>query len=221
MTKYAFSRALRLVPFCGKFHLCSRNDFKEAGIELLITTVVSSMPLWLLPLLGPVILNTNVGFTEQLFETITGGELLVFCAALAGPLIYVISRRYGETRSQDSGASGTSKLANKIGFAIAFPHGTEFIFFSAMICVVSGVAFSLMKHPSIHDVKQLNLNGIFWVSIGMYVFSLYCFFWASAYRNAIAPFLAGDAVGQDAVSQGGIEEDAFALEWEKRNAGSN
>ena len=218
MLKRALLSATRLIPFCGQFHLCSRKDLKEAGIELLITIVFSSMPLWLLPLLAPVILKTDVGFTKQVYQTITGGELLVYCAALAGPLIYVITRRYGEVRSENDGAAGGSKLANRFGYAIAFPHGTAFMFFLAMICIVSGVSFSLMKNPAM-DVTKLNFPGIFWASIGMYLFSLYCFFFASAYRNAIAPFLSGDPIGDEAVSEGPKQEDAFSLEWEQRRHG--
>lgn len=209
----------RLLPFCGQYHLCNRKDFSEAAVELLITTIFSSMPLWILPLIGPLILKTNVSYREHLFALVGGGELLVYCAALAGPLIYIITRRYGEGLGL-GGSSGTSRIANKFGLAIAFPHGTAFVFFSAMICIVAGITFSLMKNPGIsNDVTKLNLDGIFWTSIALYLFSLYCFFWASAYRNAMAPFLTAGDSGDDRGQYGTRDEDDFSKQWQAHNAG--
>lgn len=137
---------------------------------------------------------------DQLLSTITGGELFVYCAALIGPLIYIITRRYGEaSRGQD-----------RFSVVIAFPHGLAFVLFSALICVFAGIIFSLMKNPvlaSHEQVIRFNLSGIFWSSLGLYIFSLYCFFSASAYRNAMAGFM----------SDVHTEEDTFALAWETRS----
>lgn len=111
-------------------------------------------------------------------------------------------------------------MANKFGFAIAFPHGTAFVFFLAMICIVAGITFSLMKNPAIaNDPTKLNLNGIFWTSITLYLFSLYCFFWASAYRNAMAPFLTAGVSNDELGPYGAREEDDFSRQWQAHNAG--
>jgi|HubBroStandDraft_6_1064221.scaffolds.fasta_scaffold554790_2 hypothetical protein len=200
LARHPWRWALYLVPFTYEFHKCSFDDFREAWIELLVMTFFSTMPLWIMAILGPVIFQTDISFTDQLLSTISGGELFVYCAALIGPLIYIITRRYGET-SQDQ---------QRFSVVIAFPHGLTFVLFSALICVLAGIIFSLMKNPVLtsHDqVIRFNQSGIFWSSIGVYVFSLYCFFSASAYRNAMAGFM----------SAGHTDEDTFAAAWESRS----
>lgn len=215
--KRFFLAVFRWLPFCGEFHKCSPKDFKEAAVELGITTIFSTLPLWALPLLGPFIFKTDVSFTEQVVATISGGELLVYCAALVGPLIYIITRRYGEIRSKSESPSN-SKFSNRFGLVIAFPHGTAFILFSAAICLLAGFVFSLMKNPALsNDATKLNVDGIFWTSIVLYLFSLYCFFSASAYRNAMAPFLSNTQAEPDGAPAARSEEDTFAAEWERRN----
>jgi hypothetical protein len=191
--------SLYVIPFSSDFRKCSRQDFRDAATELFVTTFFTTMPLWIMPLLGPVIFKTEASFTDQLLSTIKGGELFVYCAALVGPLIYIIAKRYGEIKNED-----------KFSVVIAFPHGLLFVLFSALLCVIAGFAFSLMKNPvleSHQDVIQLNFSGIFWASVCAYVFSLYCFFCASVYRNAMADFVAGIRE----------EEDSFAIEWETRS----
>jgi hypothetical protein len=193
---------LYLVPFAHEFHKCSLRDFREAGTEALITTVFSTMPLWIMPVLGPIIFSTDISFVDHLLGTIRGGELFVYCAALVGPLIYIITRRYGEV-SRDN---------NRFSFSIQFPHGVAFVLFSALICLFAGFAFSLMKNPVFIPKEtsvKFNPEGIFWASTIVYFFSLYCIFSASAYRNAMSGF----------VRDGRFEEDAFSAAWEKR--GSN
>jgi hypothetical protein len=189
-----------VIPFSRDFRKCSARDFREATQELLITTFFSTMPLWIMPLLGPIIFKTDLSFAHELVSTITGGELFVYCAALVGPLIYIITRRYGEM-SDDK---------DTFGFTIAFPHGVSFVLFSAMICLFAGFAFSLMKNPIFlpeNSVVHFNTNGIFWTSIAVYVISLYCIFSASAYRNAMADF----------VKDNSREEDKFSSDFANRS----
>jgi hypothetical protein len=76
--------------------------------------------------------------------------------------------------------------------------------------VFAGFAFSLMKNPVLtaHDSAiKFNLFGIFWASVSTYLFSLYCFFAASTYRNAMTDF----------VKSARSDEDKFAEEWERRS----
>jgi uncharacterized membrane protein len=201
---YLLARIIPYVlPFTGDFRKCSSRDFRDAASELVITTAFTTMPLWLMPLLGPIIFKTDVRFSDQFLSTVDGGELFVYCAALIGPLIYIITRRYGEVINEE----------NRFSVVIAFPHGFTFVFFSALICVFAGIIFSLMKNPvltSHAEAIEFNQSGIFWASILVYAFSLYCFFFASAYRNAMSSF----------VNDEHSEEDAFSREWEARsNAG--
>jgi uncharacterized membrane protein (DUF485 family) len=157
------------------------------------------MPLWIMPLLGPLIFQTDVSFAEHLLSTIRGGELFVYCAALLGPLIYIITKRYGELEQQQ----------DRFSLSIAFPHGISFVIYSALICVFAGFSFSLMKNPvlSSHTEIKFNLPGIFWASLIVYLLSLYCFFSASVYRNAMEGFVKATP----------SDEDKFATDWERRS----
>ena len=191
---------LYIIPFSGEFGKCSQADFRQAGAELSITTLFSTMPLWIMPLFGPIIFQTDISFFDHLKSTIQGGELFVYCAALLGPLIYIITRRYGEL-SRDN---------HRFSFVIAFPHGLAFIIFSVVICIFAGFAFSLMKNPALISqtpISKFNHSGIFWLSIIVYLLSLYCFFSASAYRNALSGFVKATH------SEGGD----FARKWKARS----
>ncbi|WP_316159085.1 MULTISPECIES: hypothetical protein [unclassified Bradyrhizobium] len=195
---------LYLIPFSRDFPKCSRGDLREAWAELCITTIFTTMPLWIMPLLGPIIFQTDVSFFGHVEKTIDEGELFIYSAALLGPLIFIITRKYGEIGSGP----------NKFSLVIAFPHGLAFVLFSAVICVFAGFAFSLMKNPvlSSHESGiKFNLSGVFWASVFTYLFSLYCFFAASAYRNAMTDF----------VKSARLDEDTFATEWERRSNAQN
>ena len=199
-----FSRwdvVLYFIPFAHDFHKCSYKDFREAGAEALITTFFSTMPLWIMPVLGPIIFSTEASFVDHLLGTIRGGELFVYCAALVGPLIYIITRRYGEI----------SQNRNQFSFTIQFPHGVAFVLFSALICIFAGFAFSLMKNPVFVPTTETSLkfnpHGIFWASTFIYGLSLYCIFAASAYRNAMTGF----------VRDNRTDEEVFSKQWEERS----
>lgn len=158
------------------------------------------MPLWIMPLIGPILFQTDTSFFGHVEKTIDEGELFIYSAALLGPLIFIITRKYGEI----------SKSPEKFSLVIAFPHGLAFILFSAVICVFAGFAFSLMKNPVLtaeHSAIRFNLHGIFWASVFTYIFALYCFFSASVYRNAMTDF----------VKSSRSDEDDFATEWERRS----
>jgi hypothetical protein len=195
-----FGLLLYVIPFSRDFSKCSFSDFREAWAELCITTIFTTMPLWIMPLLGPILFQTDVSFFGHVEKTIDEGELFIYSAALLGPLIFIITRRYGEF----------SKSSDKFSIVIAFPHGLAFILFSAVICVFAGFAFSLMKNPVLtahESTIKFNLTGVFWASVCAYLFSLYCFFAASAYRNAMTGF----------VKSTRSEEDKFADEWGRRS----
>jgi hypothetical protein len=52
------------VPFLGEFHKCSRSDIRQAAVELIITTFFSTMPLWIMPLVGPVLFKTDFSYVD-------------------------------------------------------------------------------------------------------------------------------------------------------------
>ena len=112
--------------------------------------------------------------------------------ALVGPLVYIITKRYGEIISE----------GQRFSLTIAFPRGISFVLVSAVICIFAGFAFGTMKNPALVPVSGvvLNSNGIFWTSIFIYLLSLYCVFSASVYRNALSDFLQDSSSGEESFS---------------------
>src|SRR5437879_5520328 len=90
------SLMLYLIPFSRDFAKCSFSDFREAWAELCITTIFTTMPLWIMPLVGPIIFKTDTSFFGHVEKSIDEGELFIYSAALLGPLIFIITRKYGE-----------------------------------------------------------------------------------------------------------------------------
>jgi hypothetical protein len=189
---HAVWRALLFVTFASDFNKCSVHNFRDALTELAVTTLFTTMPLWIMPAVGPLIFKTDASFLQHLISTISSGELFVYCAALVGPLVYIITKRYGEIISE----------GQRFSLTIAFPRGISFVLVSAVICIFAGFAFGTMKNPALVPVSGvvLNSNGIFWTSIFIYLLSLYCVFSASVYRNALSDFLQDSSSGEESFS---------------------
>jgi hypothetical protein len=79
------------------------------------------MPLWIMPLLGPILFQTDLSFFGHVEKSIDEGELFIYSAALLGPLIFIITRRYGElSKSTDKFRDKNNALYRRIkrlGFA--------------------------------------------------------------------------------------------------------
>lgn len=190
---------LRLIPFASELDKCSWSDLRQAGAELFVVTVFATLPLWLFPVLGPIIFLTEISFLGQLGNTVQSGELFLYCAALMGPLFYIIMKRYGEF-SRDEG---------RYRVTISFPQGLFFVVFAALVCIIAAVSFSLMRNPVFNAIDAkigLNRSGIFWFSIILYAACLYSVFCAACYRNAMESF----------VDDHGDRERAFAQQLRER-----
>jgi uncharacterized membrane protein len=112
-------------PLFKDFRNCTRDDFVEAAKELLVLSIFAGLPVWL----GLVIsaLSKGKGTTEHfLLEFLASGEALLISAALVGPLIYIITRKYGDLPE---------------AFTIRFPQGWLFVILIAVICVITAATF--------------------------------------------------------------------------------
>lgn len=191
----------RLVPFIGRLPECSVDDLKEATTEVLVATIFSTMPLWLLPMLSAVFFKEPVTG----YEAIRTGELFLFAAALVGPLVYIISKNYGE-RTHGEDARGF------LNYSIKFPYGQGFIYFCVAICLVSSFAFIVLRNPLFKEselAKMINYAGVIGLSWVCFVLATIIFFCATAYRNSL------DNIPRVMPKQ----ERDFIREWETRNDG--
>ena len=166
----------RYVPFVGQLPDCSWNDLKDAFVEVLIATAFSTMPIWFLPVLGQAIFTVPISSNDA----VRTGEYFLFSAALVGPLIYIITKTYGERDD----APKTPFMRYKIHF----PFGSWFVFVSVGICLLSSVAFTILRNPLFKQTelaKIINYNGVITASWVTFIVATVIFFCATAYRNSL------------------------------------
>lgn len=183
----------KYIPFVGRLPDCSGKDLWEAFLEVGIATAFSTMPIWLMQLIGPMFFRIDI--PEKSIQT---GELYLFSAALVGPLIYIITKNYGE---RDEGSRNKFLM-----YKISFPYGSGFVFYSVAICVLSSIAFTVLRNPVFGEAelsKIINYPGVVYFSWWTFWISIIVFFCATAYKNSIENI--GDALRGN--------ERQFANEW--------
>jgi hypothetical protein len=140
--------------------------------------------------------------TASINDAVKTGELFIYAAALSGPLVYVITKRYG-TFSMDYGV----RKLHKYPLSISFPYGGLFVGIALIMCIISGFTFTVLKNPSFstpEDLKRINFDGIIALSWLSFVVSTIILFCVTAYRNMLDNMSKG--------SQRKQEEDFFD-EW--------
>lgn len=189
----------RCVPFVGRLTECSSADIREAATEVVVATAFSTMPLWLLPFLSAILFVNPV----TPYEAVRTGELFLFSTALVGPLVYIISKNYGE-KSQNDQSSGFLR------YSIKFPYGQGFVFFCVATCLVSSFAFIVLRNPLFKESeisKIVNYAGVVTLSWVCFILATIIFFCATAYRNSL------DNIARVMPEQ----ERDFIRQWETRN----
>ena len=189
-------RFMRYIPFVGRLVECNLKDLWQAFVEVVIATVFSTMPLWFLRLLGPMFLKAPTNS-----DAIRTGELFLFSAALVGPLVYIITKNYGEREE--------SEKSSFLRYRISFPYGSGFVFFCVFICIISSFAFSVLRNPLFKEDQLrtiINYEGVIDLSWWVFWISVAVFFCATAYRNSI------EHIGESLRS----DERDFARQWEQR-----
>ena len=198
---WQFAKAIiSRVPFVGRLSEVSKEDLTQAFYETLTTMVFTTMPFWILPVLGLFIFRPRPSF-DQAFEN---GEGLVFAAALLGPLFYVLTKRYGRwslRRTPDDERSNP--------LSVSFPYGIGFVAIIALTCVISGFAFALLrKGPISSDIYLPGVEVLSWVLVGVATIT---FFAVTAYRNMLDDLASDNA--EKVVEQQSDSENKFIESW--------
>lgn len=192
----------RKIPFVGELGECSRKDVGHAFIEVVVTALFSTLPLWLLPLFGHFMFKSNANMLANTYALAKDGELFLYAAACLGPLMFIIARRYGEIRRQNTWPS----------LSIQFPYGMWFLFSILGIGIFCGLAFGILRLPGVQGIKNLvDPSNTIKVSFFCYLFSLFLLFVASAYRNRFEEFSGDPRVAGD-----GLED----AKWERVKHGA-
>lgn len=172
---------LQGIPLYGGLFRASSKSLKSSGIELFVSTLFSTLPIWFFPLILSLAISGSPTFSTLLLNSIARGDLFIYSTAIAGPLIYVITKRYGERVEP---ADPDSVKPNHFRqWTIAFPSGASFIWASAGILLIASLLFSFYILPTFAEVKlKLNEGFLFYMSIVVYVFSLSCFYAVTVYK---------------------------------------
>ena len=169
---------LTQIPIYGLLLNSSSGSLRAALNDLFITTLFSLLPLWFYPIIARLGFGTPFWSTVKSF--VNGGELFIYSAALVGPLIYSITKKYGDN-AEDNAETGVGVFP-KI-WSIQFPYGTLFVLISILVCCFAAIFFGIMRVNSSANLPiQPDEDMLFVVSGVFYIFTLSCFFCVSVYR---------------------------------------
>ena len=116
------------VPFIRDLQRCRRQDYTEATKEVIGTVLLAILPIWLGAAFMVLIPRASVG--HYVGDFLSSGEALLISAALIGPSIYVITKRYGD-------------LPRSLTFH--FPQGWFLVLLWFMICMIITAIFGLQR----------------------------------------------------------------------------
>jgi len=116
------------VPFIRDLQRGRRQDYTEATKEVIGTVLLAILPIWLGAALMVLIPRASVG--HYVGDFLSSGEALLISAALIGPSIYVITKRYGD-------------LPRSLTFH--FPQGWFLVLLWFMICMIITAIFGLQR----------------------------------------------------------------------------
>ena len=192
------------LPIYGALVSVRSDSRKDAAKELSVATLFSLLPIWLYPLL--------MSFTDQLiWETVRScverGELYLYSAALLGPLIYSVSKRYGANDDVADTSESERRGFPKI-VSLRFPYEGLFSVIAILVCVVAAGVFALVR-ASIDGlfVPDLNEEAILWASVMLYGFTLSCMFCVLVYRLDL----------EDLPNRFGDDTKELSDQWRDRN----
>ena len=169
------------IPIYGQLVNSSKESFGVACKDLFITTLFSLLPLWLYPTI------IKIGFGQPFWDTfrafIANGEFFIYSSALVGPLIYAITKTYGEESADEKGASPSRRNVFPKIRSIQFPYGVWFVLISIVVCCFAAIFFGIMRaKTAIILPVPPDENTLVFVSGVLYIFTLSCVFCVSVYR---------------------------------------
>ena len=115
-------------PLVRDLKRCRRQDYVEAVKEVFATVVLAVLPVWL----GAVVLMLipNASVAHYVGEFLSSGEALLISAALVGPIVYIITKKYGELPKS---------------LTIHFPQGWLLVLLWLVICMIVTAIFGAQR----------------------------------------------------------------------------
>jgi hypothetical protein len=186
------------VPFFRDLKRCRSKDHVEAAKEVVSTFVLAIIPVWLGAFLMMLIPKASALHYVQ--EFLTSGEALLVSAALIGPSIYVITKKYGELPKS---------------LTIHFPQGWFLIIVLLVICMMASAVFGVQRgynqimpaQPDLFDPKLMQE-----LSVTVLFGTLATFYFVTVFKN-----FAEDGASSEMHS----ETESFLEEWRAAGPGPN
>lgn len=176
----SFRYVAEKVPVYGMLFKSSPKALREALTDLVTATLFSLLPLWFYPIISKIAYNT--AFWQTVKSFVGGGEFFLYSAALVGPLIFSITRKYGEWQTGDDvDVAGGNPFPRR--YTIQFPYGIWFVLISVMVLGFAAYFFGILREAShAPSNRQPDSEALLLVSCIMYLFTLSCFYCVSVYR---------------------------------------
>lgn len=194
----------KFLPLVGGIFEAKPQSRRAALLELSISTLFSTSPLWFFPLLAAVFIRSSPSFVENVHSSISQGDLFIYSTALVGPLIFAITKNYAVWNDEHS-----SPNASRFGkLTFEFPSGMWFFLISLAICAVAAFCFGLLRLSSMGLILvEINTENMLITSGLLYGFTLICLYAVSVYKNELENFS----------GQGNSDTHDFVKQWNSRD----
>ena len=115
-------RFLSRIPMIGGIFEAKQKSRISALFEIVISTLFSTLPIWFFPLLASTFIKSSPNFSDNVYSSISQGDLFIYSSALVGPLIFAITSNYAVW-----GSDNPSPNASRFGkLTFEFPYGVWF-----------------------------------------------------------------------------------------------
>ena len=197
-------RLVAYLPLVSGVFEAKPTSRRAALLELSISTLFSTLPIWFFPLLASTFINSSPSFFNNVHSSISQGDLFIYSSALVGPLIFAITKNYAVW-----GEDNPSPNASRFGkLTFEFPSGMWFFLISLAICAVAAFCFGLLRLSSMGLVSvEIHADNMLLASGILYGFALVCLYAVSVYKNELESFS----------GQNNTDTNDFIKQWNSRN----
>jgi hypothetical protein len=166
----------------GRIGECSTEDFRQAGLEVLVVCLSAFIPLW--AGMGIFSLTRTPGaVSTYALSVMTSGEMLLIACAIIGPLIYILTRKYGNLRDP---------------LTLRFPYSTGLSIIILVIWFASGGVFVVNKLGGLYSSPNIFDETAMWdLSEGISIAAVAILFLATVLRNYMDRMDAGALMHAD------------------------
>jgi hypothetical protein len=148
-------------PLVGALSAARSRDYQEAAAELIITLLISTIPIWFGSVIYIMAKSDAGSFSDVIGKNIGRGELFLMTSSLMAPILYFIFK--GEDK---------------------FPHAMTINAICTLILIICTGAFGAIRLTSFFEINLTwNDKFIMWVSASTFVMGALIVYLAFVYRN--------------------------------------